>query len=423
MILDLLRRKTPSDNIAESLTLMSADGWPREDDSSTSSAMKISAVNSCVEIISNTVAKLPWFILDETSKKRVNDHYLGHVLWERPNEMMSPFDFEKYVTQLVLCAGNCYVWNYRDGAGRTVERIPLPPGMCFPYFDPSIGKWCYIATEPKTHKQYRLDPTDVSHYKMYTEDGVTGISVLRRAAKSIEVAKLAERYEREMYRTGGRPSGTLQTDADLGGTVKVKKGDNDFEEISKKEQVRRAWDKVHAGPDNAFKVAVLDHGLKYQPIDMMSPADAKLVESKSVSIADICRFFCVPANKLGEGKQSYASNEQNDLEFLGQTIQPIVTQREQENTYKLLTLSERQKFNLRCRMNMDAALRSDAKSRAEVERIYRDTGVYSVNDICDIEDRPSVPGGDTRYASLNFVPLEMFKELALAKQRGASNEE
>lgn len=414
MILDFLQKKS---FLGETeLSLLSADGWPREDGSSAASAMKLSAVNSCVEIISNTIANLPWFIMDEVTKEHSNDHYLGQVLWSRPNEVQSPFDFEKYITQLILCEGNAYVWNCRDGAGRTVERIPLPPGFCRPYFDLQSGKWWYFASDPKTNERYRLDPADISHYKMYTDDGVNGVSVLHRARKTIENAKYAQSYEQKMFRSGGRPSGLLQTEADLGGDTIIRNADGTTETITKKEKLRRSWDKVHAGPDNAFKVAILDHGLKYSPIEMMKPSDAQLIESKSVTVADICRFFCIPAYKLGEGKQSYASNEQNNLEFLVQTIQPFVTQREQENTFKLLTVTERQKQHLRVRMNMAAALRSDTRTRAEVERIYRDIGVYSVNDIRELEDRPNVPGGDTRYASLNYVPLEDFGKLSANKE-------
>ena len=36
-------------------------------------------------------------------------------------------------------------------------------------------------------------------------------------------------------------------------------------------------------------------------------------------------------------------------------------------------------------------------------RILREIGVYSPNDICALEDLPPVPGGDTRYNSLNYI--------------------
>ena len=66
---------------------------------------------------------------------------------------------------------------------------------------------------------------------------------------------------------------------------------------------------------------------------------------------------------------------------------------------------------------MMAELRGDFASRGEWYAKMRESGVYSVNDILELEDRPKVPGGDIRYASLNYVPLEHFEELSKNRNR------
>ena len=147
----------------------------------------------------------------------------------------------------------------------------------------------------------------------------------------------------------------------------------------------------------------------------MSNADAQFVEQKTVSAEDICRFFVVPPYKVGMGKQSYNSNEQNSIEFVVQTLQPLVTKIEQEDTWKLLPLTEQTKKGYRVKRNMGVLLRGDAKSRAEVQQIYRNIGAYSVNDILEQEDREAVPGGDVRLGSLNYIPLDLFRELAISR--------
>ena len=219
-------------------------------------------------------------------------------------------------------------------------------------------------------------------------------------------------YEQALYENGGRPSGVLKAATDLSGRVKLPDGT----EIGMKDAIRREWDKIHAGPGNGFRTAVLDLGMEYQPI-AMSNSDAQFVENKAVTIADISRFFGVPLYKLGEGKQSYSSNEQNSIEFCVNTIQPIVTQMEFEETDKLLTLSDRRR-GLEVRHNMMALLRGDTNSRGTWYRTMREIGALSVNDILALEDMPPVPGGDTRYSSLNYIPLEDFRELSRARNAG-----
>ena len=400
---------------APGLSLESADGWfpvGRRRELTADAAMKISAVSACVEIISNAIGMLPVFVMNSGTKQRLGGHPLGRVLWERTNEAMSPFVFFRLMECQRLLRGNACAWIYRNGYGEPVELIPLPHGTCEPVIEPGTGRLWYLATEPKSGRMYRLSPADILHFKAYSPDGVTGVSVLHRARETLETASAAQRYEQALYENGGRPSGVLKASTDLSGRVKLPDGT----EIGMKDAIRREWDKIHAGPGNGFRTAVLDLGMEYQPI-AMSNSDAQFVENKAVTIADISRFFGVPLYKLGEGKQSYSSNEQNSIEFCVNTIQPIVTQMEFEETDKLLTLSDRRR-GLEVRHNMMALLRGDTNSRGTWYRTMREIGALSVNDILALEDMPPVPGGDTRYSSLNYIPLEDFRELSRARNAG-----
>lgn len=400
------------------LSLESADGWfpaGRRRELTADAAMRVSAVNACVEIISNAIGMLPVYIMDSGSKARLGDHPLGRVLWDRSNEAMSSFVFFRLMECQRLLRGNAYAWIYRDGYGEPVELIPLPPSTCEPVIEPGTGRLWYLAAEPKSGRMYKLSPADVLHFKAYSPDGIKGVSVLHRARETLATAAAAQRYEQALYENGGRPSGVLKAATDLGGTTTLPDGT----EISVKDYIRREWDKIHAGPGNGFRTAVLDLGMEYQPISMNN-SDAQFVENKAVTIADIARFFGVPLYKLGEGKQSYSSNEQNSIEFCVNTIQPIVTQMEFEETGKLLTISDRRR-GLEVRHNMMALLRGDTASRGAWYRTMREIGVLSVNDILALEDMPAVDGGDSHYASLNFIPLEDFQKLSIQRNTTGGN--
>lgn len=75
--------------------------------------------------------------------------------------------------------------------------------------------------------------------------------------------------------------------------------------------------------------------MKYQPI-AISNVDAQFVESKAVTAEDAARFCSVPLSKLYAGKQAYSSNEQNSTDYVTSTLHPIITQYDEERTYKLL---------------------------------------------------------------------------------------
>ena len=171
------------------------------------------------------------------------------------------------------------------------------------------------------------------------------------------------------------------------------------------------------GPSNSHRVAILDLGLDYKLLSA-SNRDAQFVENKQLSTTDIARYFGVPLYKLNEGKQAYGSNEQNAIEYVVGTLHPIITQYEEEQTYKLLTSSEIQRYEIR--INMMAELKGDTASRAAWYKTLTELSVFCPDDICALEDIPNVPGGHLRRASLNYVPLDMWEELSRARNGGTA---
>lgn len=397
------------------LTLADPAGWDlgggRE-----SKALRVSAVYRCINYNSDMISIMPFYIIDRHTRARIDDHRLHEVLSIRPNEAMSPTVYRKLLEVRRLLRGNAYAYIRRDPrTGYVRELLPLDPDLVMLHWD---EQRClhYLYTDPISGRVYDLLPSDLCHYKAFTLDGFHGITPLKYARDVIAKDRAAKAYERALYNNGGRPSGILYTEADLSGTSTIKDADGNEIQVGKKELVRRAWERVHSGSDNAFRTAVLDLGLKYQPI-AMNNSDAQFVESNDITIADIARFFGTPLHVLMSGKQSYESNDQNRVEFVQTTAQAAVSAFEDEDSYKLLSLSD-QAGSLRVRRNMDAALRGDTKSRAGFYETMHRIGAYSTNDILALEDRPNVPGGDIRMASLNYVPLEDFAQLSLQRNGG-----
>lgn len=388
------------------LALNSTAGWPL-DLTGADAALKVTAVYRAVKFSSETLSIMPFFIFDRNTREHIKGHHLIDLLQMRPNEMMTPSEYKARMEIDRLLDGNAYSYIVRDPhTGRPSELLPLPPKTVQPVLD-ADRQLHYLFADPISGNGYDLVPCQIVHYKAFCRGQLKGISPLAYAREVIEKDRTAKAYERALYRNGGRPSGVLTTDSDLSGPSKVI--GEDGEPISRKENVRRAWEKVHSG-DNAFRTAVLDLGLKYEPISMNN-TDAQFVESNDITVADIARIFGVPLHVLMAGKQSYESNMQNRIEYVQTTAQAALVACEEEDSYKLLSTADLQR-GLWIRRNMDAALRGDTKSRSEYYKTMHQIGAYSVNDIEALEDRPDVPGGDVHQASLNYIPLEDFRDLS-----------
>ena len=186
-------------------------------------AMKLAAVNRCLEVLSDSMGKMPSYAMVRTTRERVYPPVL-ELLNLRPNEAMTPFIRRKMLEINRLTRGNAYDWVIRDPISMApVELIPLPAELVSPWQD-TTGRVWYDVTHPYNGGRMRLPSEDVLHYKGYTRDGLRCISVLQRAAQVIGAGLSAQEYQGSYYANGGQPSGVLSTEADLGGYRRPKKG-------------------------------------------------------------------------------------------------------------------------------------------------------------------------------------------------------
>ena len=409
-------REQPARNAVTVASLRSA-GLADFADATAPAAMKLSAVDRCVEVLSSDVAKLPLYVFDRNTRQVKHDHPLSRLLGLRCNSVQTSFEALKLVEAGRLCGGNGYLLVERDPRSLRPERLVAVPWQNVSPQMTDAGDVFYDVTHPFTHRNIRVARTDMVHVKgSFSRNGWLGVSVLERASEVIASARAAQSWNGSYYSNGGQPSGVLEVDGDISGVTEQLQPDGTVQKVNIKDSIREEWERRHAGPGNANRVAILDHGLKYKPISI-SQRDAQFVENAELSIRDIARFFGVPLYKLQEGKQSYNSNEQNSIEYATGTLQPIVTAWEQELTYKLLPECERNE-GLEIRLNMMAELRGDSASRANWYRDMRLAGAFSVNDILDLEDMPHVEGGDERLAPLDQVPLSRWKELSIKRNGG-----
>ena len=161
------------------------------------------------------------------------------------------------------------------------------------------------------------------------------------------------------------------------------------------DKVRDSWNKLFRGSGNAHQIAVLEEGLKYQPIGI-SPEQAQFLETRKFQIDEIARIFRVPPHMVGDlEKSSFSNIEQQSLEFVKYTLEPWLMRWEQGMARRLF--SEREKKEFFIRFNVEGLLRGDYESRMNGYAVARQNGWMSANDIRELENLDRIPadaGGD-----------------------------
>jgi phage portal protein BeeE len=217
------------------------------------------------------------------------------------------------------------------------------------------------------------------------------MSPIQLVKQTIGLSIAAERFGALFFGNGSRPSGFLSAKDPLKPEAR-KNIEDSFREFSTKK--------------NALKAIVLENGLTWNPLTI-PPDEAQFIETRKFQISEIARIFRVPLHLVQDLERSTNNNiEQQSLEFVMHTIRPWAVRWEQELNRKLFLGS-----NFYAEHSMEGLLRGDFKSRMEGYAVMRNIGVYSSNDIRELENVNPIPeedGGDIYLAPLNMVPLSVL---------------
>lgn len=373
-------------------------------------AMRMTAVYSCVRILSEAVAGLPLHLYrytDTGGKEKATDHSLYFLLHDEPNPEMTSFIFRETLMTHLLLWGNAYAQIIRNGKGEVIALYPLMPDKMTVDRDENGNLYYeYLISheEGNLGKEgtVRLTPRDVLHIPGLGYDGLVGYSPISLARDAIGMAIACEEYGAKFFSNGAQPSGVLEHP----GTVK------------NPSRIRDSWNATFGGSQNANKVAVLEEGMKYTPISI-APDQAQFLETRKFQIDEIARIFRIPPHMVGDlDKSSFSNIEQQSLEFVTYTLDPWICRWEQSIVRSLLSREEKGTFFVK--FNVDGLLRGDYQSRMQGYAIGRQNGWMSANDIRELENLDRIPeaeGGDLYLVNGNMTKLKDAGIFATGKEK------
>ncbi|MFX2625736.1 phage portal protein [Enterobacter asburiae] len=367
-------------------------------------AIQLSAVWACVRLLSESISTLPLKIYvrqPDGSRKAATDHPAYSILCRRPNSEMTPSRFMLMVVASICLRGNAFI-EKKFIANRLVSLVPLlPQNMVVKRL--VTGALEYKYTE---NGNERVIPVkNIMHIRGFGLDGVCGMMPMKTGRDVIGSAMAVEESAAKIFEQGSQSSGFLTAEQAL----------ND----EQRERLREYMAKF-TGSKNAGKIMVLEGGLKYQGVTM-NPEDAQMLESRSFSIEEICRWFRVPPFMVGHTtkQSSWASSlEGMNLQFLTHTLRPLLVNIEQEIDRCLLDSDD----DVFAEFSVEGLLRADSAGRAAYYTSALQNGWMSRNDVRRLENMPPIEGGDIYTVQLNLTQLKNLESINPAVQALALRE-
>lgn len=346
-------------------------------------ALGVSTVLACVDVLSRSVSSLPLNIYrrlpGDGGREVAADHPLFPLLHDAPNPEMTSADMRRALQANFSLHGNGYALIVRNGFQDIVELQPVPA------YDVEVRRVGRSMRYTIGGEEY--DSFQVIHLRGTSFNGLLGHDIISTARDCIGLAIALDRNAGYFFKNGSFPGGFLEHPSKLTPEA-AQRLQSAFQE--------------QTGGGNANKIKVLEENMKYK--EGRSPnRESQFDESRDRQAKEIARIFGVPQHKVGIiGNQPRANVEQENISFVADTLRPILVSWEQALNQKLLRRDERSEYYIE--FNLSGLMRGDFKSQNEAFALGRQWGWFSVNDIRQMLNlNPIGEQGDVYLQPMNMT--------------------
>jgi HK97 family phage portal protein len=320
---------------------------------------------------------------------------INYLLQVQPNPISTAASLIEQVVIRRLLLGNSFVYIERNEWG---DPTNLWLANCGGYDEiTGVYNLTYLG-ENGERFEVNVPRRDVLHFAntFRRQNGFWGISTIKYAYDTLSLIKTESNQSLETAAKGGRVKLIIGEQPPASGYSPISQGLFDPKQM--KQYAQEVNEEIYK--QDVVSLRGLD---KVQNISM-SAQDMQLMEHMNMGLDDVARFFGTPRPLLMLDTNSHYTTYTNaTLEYLQRTVQPDITEMEQEFNRKLLT---REDFgSRRIHMCEQPLLRLDKEAQAKVDKMQLETGAATVNEIRQQYDRPAVEGGDTIYVSTNLAEL------------------
>jgi HK97 family phage portal protein len=356
-----------------------------------STSMTIGAFYACVLLISDTISTLPVDAFIRRDGSRVP--YRPRPEWVlKPDVTLLRSEHYQQVLISLLLDGNSFTRVFRDGRGDVANLVCLDPLRVQVQRNPKNREIEYLIDNGESGV---VPARDMLHITEIRKPGaLRGTSRVNELKENLGLASALQSFAARFFGQGATTQGIIEFPGAL------------TREQAK--DLQAGFDNAHKGYKKSHKTGVLSAGAKYVKTGV-NPDEAQMLDSQKFQVESIARMFRVPPHMIGvttPGAQSYASVEQNNIQFVVHTLRPYIEKIE----YAYSTLLPTEAF---LKFNVDGLLRGDYTTRIQGYSIGLQAGFYSVNDVRRFEDLRPVDAGDqfrVPLANINLAEADVIEQ-------------
>ncbi len=342
---------------------------------------QVNAVYSAVSLIADTISTLPLdcFIRIDGQRRA----FRPKPSWvEKPDIALPRVAFYNSVIVSLMLDGNAFIRVFSNRAGEVVNLVVLNPRAVEVKRTPRGTLTFTVEGEGKV-----LSQEEVIFIPDVLRPGtIRGVSRVEALKENFGLALALEKFASTFFGNGTNLSGVIEVDSNL--------------TKEQAENLRNSFDNAHRGWRRGHRTGILSGGAKFKTTQI-DPESSQSIEARRFAVEDVARAFNIPANMLNiPGTTTYASVEQNNIQFITHTLRPIV--QKLEDAFSPLMTRYPGGETAFVKWNLDGLARADIQARTSAYSTMIQAGVMSINDVRRLEDMSDI---DDAAASNVRVPL------------------
>jgi HK97 family phage portal protein len=314
----------------------------------TSMLTRNSTVMACIGAKARALSQLPIKIMSElddgTYIDAIKDPSVGlrdkakakqvYNLLTVPNNFQSQYEFwYQYMMWHELLGEAFTLWFRKDQDSPTqtpIEMYILDSTLIAVQLNPARYPSYRLSTPSYGfNKDEPLSAHQVMHMKDAAWQGSAGFNKGILAAELVGLDQDIDLYANFVMLNGAKPSGMFITDNVI--------PDAKYKEIAAR--LKEAWSSM-TGSQNTDKSKpgqgmLLDQGMKYEPLKMLSLQDTDLANLKTQTMKRICGLYGVPPAMVGIADQKYNNTQTMLDEFYKSTMYPLIVNVQQKLKHHL----------------------------------------------------------------------------------------
>jgi HK97 family phage portal protein len=369
---------------------------------STSKAITIETVFTCIRDKSETVGRLPVSLYDKSEPgkvRKIEDGRLHKIFTRKPNDFMTMQGFMEFMAASYELHGAFYAYIAYNDRGSIMEIIPFKHQQNVKPAMDINGRvyFRYVTNDGTPALSFGID--DLFIINQFTLDGFTPISPIQYNASFLNGTYDTEDTWNSLQSDGVTAQFALATEKSV--------------DAEAAQRLKKDW-KGFRGAPGVGNIPVLEDGMTLKSL-RLSPKDSELLGSREFSVNRICRIFRVPPERIGVPKSASSNQTMLDIDeaYMRNGIEPIILKYENACNMLLAKLKVKKFIRVNRKAFYSGSPHRMVTSVAEEIKM----GLASINEARLDLNRDPVDGGDVFVIDSNNLTFGTWNELPSVREQ------